>query len=162
MRELLSKQQSWVLTKGISAGNSTPFRIPVLSPPGQMAQTHIFLVCLLAMIARRVLVLACLVLAVAPLQSASGQEAGVAEAEKIDLDEVLDSLADAGAAEASDVSVSVYLAVLLDTYDPASARRMGARGGGWPGGTWSVPVVSRSFISWQLSCRKSSCNMQAR
>lgn len=53
------------------------------------------------MMARRVLLLACLFLAVAPLQSVSGQEGGVAEAEKIDLDEVLDSLADAGVAEVS-------------------------------------------------------------
>lgn len=57
------------------------------------------------MMARRVLVLACLFLALAPLQSVSGEEGGVAaEAEKIDLDEVLDSLADAGAA--AEVSVS--------------------------------------------------------
>eukprot|EP00903_Cladosiphon_okamuranus_P019415 g17851.t1 len=51
------------------------------------------------MMARRVLVLAYLLLAVAPLQSVSGQEGGVAEAEKIDLDEVLDTLADAEVAE---------------------------------------------------------------
>lgn len=50
----------------------------------------------LAMMARRVLVLACLFLVVAPLQSVSGQDGGLAEAEKLDLDEVLDSLPDAG------------------------------------------------------------------
>lgn len=53
------------------------------------------------MIARRVLVLACLFLAAAPLQLACGQEGGVAEAaaENVDLDEVLDSLEDAGVME---------------------------------------------------------------
>lgn len=50
----------------------------------------------LKMMARRVLVLACFFLAVAPLQSVSGQEGGVAEAEQIDLDELLDTLVDAG------------------------------------------------------------------
>lgn len=53
----------------------------------------------LTMMARRVLVLACLFLAVAPLRSVSGQDGGAAEVEKIDLDEVIDSLAEAGVAE---------------------------------------------------------------
>lgn len=51
------------------------------------------------MMARRVLVLACFFLALAPLQSVSGQEGGVAEAEQIDLDELLDNLVDAGVIE---------------------------------------------------------------
>lgn len=83
-----------------------PFLAFVLPPSLMLAHSHITLLlclwsCLLTMIARRVLVLVCLILAVAPLQSVSGQEGGVAEAEKIDLDEVLDSLADAGVAEVS-------------------------------------------------------------
>lgn len=53
------------------------------------------------MIARRIVLLACLFLAAAPLQSASGQEGGVAQAEEVDLDAVLDTLADAGVAEVS-------------------------------------------------------------
>ncbi|CAM9796543.1 unnamed protein product, partial [Ectocarpus fasciculatus] len=44
------------------------------------------------MMTRRLLVLACFFLAVAPLQSVSGQEGGVAEAEQIDVDELLDAL----------------------------------------------------------------------
>ncbi|CAN0051161.1 unnamed protein product [Ectocarpus sp. 6 AP-2014] len=51
------------------------------------------------MMAPRVLVLACFFLAVAPLQSVSGQEGGVAEAEQIDLDELLDTPVDAGVIE---------------------------------------------------------------
>ncbi|CAM9721076.1 unnamed protein product, partial [Ectocarpus sp. 4 AP-2014] len=58
------------------------------------------------MMARRVLVLACFFLAVAPLQSVSGQEGGVAEAEQIDLDELLDTLVDAGEIEEGDDSAA--------------------------------------------------------
>lgn len=54
------------------------------------------------MMARRILVLACLLLAVAPLQSVSAQEGGVAQAEDVDLDEVLDTLVDTGIAEVGD------------------------------------------------------------
>lgn len=70
------------------------------------------------MMARRFLVLACLFLAVAPLQTVSGQETGVADADNVDLDEVLDSLAEAGVAEVSVSGVRLLLHIcVLHTYD---------------------------------------------
>lgn len=66
----------------------------------QTAHAPIYLPLCLMMNARRVLVLACLFLAAAPLKLASGQEGGVAEAgDGLDLEEVLDSLEDAGLLE---------------------------------------------------------------
>ena len=78
----------------------------------------------MAIMTRSVLVLALayLFLALASLQLASGQEGGVAEAEIIDVDEVLDALVEAGVAE---VSWRVF------PYTPAYAQKDGCP---WRGG----------------------------